>query len=65
MVRVVRQRRQRLADAATIGPMPPSSCHAGNQRAFDLFLQVEDREIRFAAQVVAKQCHFPPRARIE
>ena len=63
MVRVVRQRGDRLADARAVGPMGRPAGGCGDQRALHLLLQVEHRDIALPPQVDAECGPFAPRGR--
>ena len=65
VMHVVQERGDRLADARAVRAVPHAARHARDQRALDLFLQIEHGRVFVASQRVAERRDFAPRRRDE
>ena len=61
MMGVVRERGNGLTDARAVGAVPHAARHARDQRALDLFLQIEHGRIFLAPQRSPERREFAPR----
>ena len=61
MMYIMRERGDWLADGSPIETVAASVCRARDQRAFELFLQVEDCGVSVRLDLAAKHSDFPPR----